>query len=133
MITESLIRKKFVADTINAGVNDIFARQQQVAQRLAIRSGRLRQWASDRRHTTRITESSRYISVPLMPYVRFLDMQYRTRRDRVGKFLRRQLALYNRTVWGILYRQVFPRLRYGFTDEIRRQLRQELEEALERK
>lgn len=130
MITESLIRKKFVADTMAEGIDTIFARQQQVAQMLATHSGRLRQWARDRHTTVRVTETSRSISVPIMPYVRFLDMQYRTRRDRVGKFLRKQLALYNRTIWGILYRQVFPQLRYGFTDEIRQQLREQLEESI---
>ena len=129
MLTESLIRKKFVADTMAEGIDTIFARQQQVAQMLGTHSGRLRQWARDRHMTVRVTETSRSISVPLMPYVRFLDMQYRTRRDRIGKFLRKQLALYNRTIWGILYRQVFPQLRYGFTDEIRQQLREQLEET----
>ena len=126
MITESLIRKKFVADTMAEGIDTIFARQHQVAQMLATHSGRLRQWARDRHYTTRVSETSRSISVPLMPYVRFLDMQYRTRRDRIGKFLRKQLALYNRTIWGIIYRNVFPKLRYGFTDEIRQQLRGQL-------
>ena len=127
MITESLIKKKFVADTMTEGIDTIFARQQHVAQMLGSRSGRLRQWARDRHYTIRATETSSSISVPLMPYVRFLDMQYRTRRDRVGKFLRKQLALYNRTIWGIIYRQVFPKLRYGFTDEIRQRLRDQLE------
>lgn len=127
MITESLIKKKFVVDTMTEGIDTIFARQQQVTEMLGSRSGRLRQWARDRHYTTRVSETSRSISVPLMPYVRFLDMQYRTRRDRVGKFLRKQLALYNRTIWGIIYRQVFPKLRYGFTDEIRQRLRDQLE------
>ena len=129
MITESLIRKKFVATTMAEGMDSIFARQQQVAQMLGTQSGRLRQWARDRHTTVRVTETSRSISVPLMPYVRFLDMQYRTRHDRIAKYKRQQLALYNRTIWGILYRQVFPQLRYGFTDEIRQQLREQLEET----
>ena len=129
MITESLIKKKFVVDTMTEGIDTIFSRQQQVAQMLGTHSGRLRQWARDRHYTTRVSETSRSISVPLMPYVRFLDMQYRTRRDRIDKHKRQQLALYNRTVWGILYRQVFPQLRYGFTDEIRQQLREELDET----
>ena len=126
MITESLIKKKFVVDTMAEGIDSIFARQQQVAEMLGSRSGRLRQWARDRHYTIRTTKTSNSISVPLMPYVRFLDMQYRTRRDRIGKFLRKQLALYNRTIWGIIYRQVFPKLRYGFTDEIRQRLRDQL-------
>lgn len=130
MITESLIRKKFVATTMAEGMDSIFARQQQVAQMLGTRSCRLRQWARDRHYTTKITETSRSISVPLMPYVRFLDMQYRNRRDRIAKYKRQQLALYNRTIWGILYRQVFPQLRYGFTDEIRQQLREQLEDTI---
>lgn len=129
MITNSLIKKKFVADTLSEGIDTIFARQAQVAQMLGTRTGRLRRWSRDRHYTVRVTETSRTVSVPLMLYVRFLDMQYRGRRDRVAKFLRNQLALYNKTIWGILYRQVFPQLRYGFTDELRQQLREELEET----
>ena len=35
--------------------------------------------------------------------------------------------LYNRNVWCILYRQVYPQLRYGFADEIRQLLKEEIE------
>jgi hypothetical protein len=57
-------------------------------------------------------------------------MQYRHRNDRIAKFKRRNLALYNRVVWGVLYHETFPELRDGFTDEVRRQIRQEIEGSL---
>ena len=55
-------------------------------------------------------------------------MAYR-RRDRISKFKRRNLALYNRVVWGVLYHETFPQLRYGFTDEVRKIIHDQLEKS----
>ncbi|MCS2886729.1 hypothetical protein NXV14_02860 [Bacteroides fragilis] len=41
------------------------------------------------------------------------------------------LVLYNRAIWGVLYHETFPQIRYGFNDEIRNSIRQELEQALQ--
>ena len=79
---------------------------------------------------TPITDHSQTIFVRLLPYLRFLDMQYRHRNDRVAKFKRRNLALYNRVVWGVLYHETFPELRYGFNDEVRKEIREQLEKSL---
>ncbi len=67
----------------------------------------------------------------IFPYLRYLDISYRKRNDRISRHLRRNLALYNRTVWGVLYHETFPELRYGFNDEIRNSIRKELEQALQ--
>ncbi|WP_277247078.1 hypothetical protein [Prevotella pallens] len=55
-------------------------------------------------------------------------MAYR-RRDRISKFKRRNLALYNRVVWGVLYHETFPQLRYGFTDEVRKTIHDQLDKS----
>jgi len=34
-------------------------------------------------------------------------------------------------VWPIIYKRVFPELKYGLTDEVRQQLREQLKAALE--
>ena len=39
-------------------------------------------------------------------------------------------GVYNRVVWGVLYHETFPKLRYGFNDEVRNGIRQELENSL---
>jgi len=54
-------------------------------------------------------------------------MQYR-RQDLSRK--PKKANIYNKVVWGILFREVFPELRYGLTDEVRQQLRSQLQHAL---
>jgi hypothetical protein len=54
--------------------------------------------------------------VPL--YICFLDMK------KHGNY-----QIYNRQLYGILYRQVLNRIRYGYTDEIARQIRKRLIDA----
>ena len=58
------------------------------------------------------------------------DLMGCQRNDRISKFKRRNLALYNRVVWGVLYHETFPKLSYGFNDEVRNSIRQELEKSL---
>jgi len=41
-----------------------------------------------------------------------------------------QRNLYNKLVWPIIYKRVFPELKYGLTDEVRHQLREQLKAAL---
>ena len=36
----------------------------------------------------------------------------------------------NRVVWGVLYHETFPELRYGFSQQIRENFRQQLENAV---
>ncbi len=55
--------------------------------------------------------------------------EQRTRNDRIAKFKRRNLALYNRVVWGVLYHETFPELRSGFTNEVRQGIRKMLENS----
>ena len=63
--------------------------------------------------------------IPL--HLRFLDIQYRRKKGRRGEGKRN---LYNKIVWPILYKEVFPELKFGLTDEVRQQIRQQLEQAL---
>ena len=67
----------------------------------------------------------------IFPYLRFLDINYRRGSDRISRHIRSNLALYNRVVWGVLYHETFPEIKYGYTQEIRSSIRQELEQALE--
>lgn len=68
----------------------------------------------------------------IFPYLRFLDIHYRRGAgDRISRHIRRNLALYNRVVWGVLYHETFPEIKYGFTEEVRTNIRKELEQALQ--
>ena len=131
MVTESLVRKKFVHDTLKEGILKIYSTQENVVRNnFQRRTGRLMTMLSAHSYDSHLTDHSQTIFVRILPYLRFLDMQYRHRNDRVAKFKRRNLALYNRVVWGVLYHETFPELRYGFNDEVRKEIREQLERSL---
>lgn len=127
MITDSLIKKKFVHDTLKAGINKIYTTQENVVRsNFHSHTGRLLTSLSAHSYDSEISDESSIIYLRLFPYLRFLDMQYRTRKDKIAKVKRRKLALYNRVVWGVLYHETFPTIRYGLTDEVRESINQEL-------
>lgn len=127
MITDSLIKKKFVHDTLKAGINKIYTTQENVVRsNFHSHTGRLLTSLSAHSYDSEISDESSLIYLRLLPYLRFLDMQYRTRKDKIAKVKRRKLALYNRVVWGVLYHETFPTIRYGLTDEVRESINQEL-------
>lgn len=131
MVTDSLVRKKFVHDALQKGIMKIYATQESVVRNnYQLRSGRLVASLSKHSFDSQITNDSQTIFVRILPYLRFLDMAYRQRNDRIAKFKRRNLALYNRIVWGVLYHETFPQLRYGFTDEVRKAIHDQLEKSL---
>lgn len=127
MITDSLIKKKFVHDTLKNGINKIYTTQENVVRsNFHSHTGRLLTSLSAHSYDSEISDESSLIYLRLLPYLRFLDMQYRTRKDKIAKVKRRKLALYNRVVWGVLYHETFPTIRYGLTDEVRESINQEL-------
>lgn len=131
MITDELIKKRFVHDTISQGINLIYETQEKVVRTyLNTRSGNLLSYLQRRSFTSQESASGQVYYMRILPYLRFLDIAYRKGNDRVSRHIRSNLALYNRTVWGVLYHETFPELRYGFTKEIRDTIRQELEQAL---
>ncbi len=131
MITESLIKQRFVHDTMSQGINLIFETQERVVRtHLQTRSGNLLAHLQRRPFSSQESGAKVQYFIRIFPYLRYLDIAYRKGNDRISKHIRRNLALYNRTVWGVLYRETFPELRYGFNDEIRRSIRKELEDAL---
>ena len=126
MITDDLIRKRFIHDTISQGINQIYAIQENVVQaNLKTQSGQLKA------HLSRRPFSFTEFFIRIFPYLRFLDINYRRGSDRISRHIRSNLALYNRAIWGVLYHETFPQIRYGFNDEIRNSIRQELEQALQ--
>ena len=106
MVTDSLIRKKFVHDTLQQGISKIYATQESVVRsNYQLRSGRLLTSLSKHSSNTSISGESYTVFVRILPYLRFLDMAYRHRNDRIAKFKRHNIALYNRVVWGVLYHE----------------------------
>ena len=113
-----MINDQFIRQTIDEGNQVIFDTQAEVvSQHLNERSGRLAHFIGSRSFNV---DGLRY-SYPVLIYMRFLDIQAKQRKSE-----RSGLALYNRVVWGVLYRQVQPKLRFGLSDEIRQQIKNQL-------
>lgn len=131
MVTDSLIKKNFVSDTLRSGILKIYATQESVVRsNYQLRTGKLLTSLSKHSFESELTGGSQTLFIKILPYLRFLDMAYRLRNDRIAKHKRKNLALYNRVVWGVLYHETFPQLRYGFTDEVRKAIREQLEHSL---
>lgn len=132
MITDQLIRNKFIADVMSQGINKIYETQENVVRTyLNTRSGDLVAHLQRRPFTSQGTDNNQVYYMRIFPYLRFLDINYRRGFDRISRHIRSNLALYNRVVWGVLYHETFPEIKYGYTQEIRSSIRQELEQALE--
>lgn len=132
MITDQLIRNKFIADVMSQGINKIYETQENVVRTyLNTRSGDLVAHLQRRPFTSQGTDNNQVYYMRIFPYLRFLDINYRRGSDRISRHIRNNLALYNRVVWGVLYHETFPEIKYGYTQEIRSSIRQELEQALE--
>ena len=132
MITDDLIRKEFIHSTMKAGINKIYSTQRDVIGRnLNKVSGDLSSWSEKRRFDLDESDfkTSYYISV--LPYLRFLDINYRKDKDRISMSIRRDLALYNRVVWGVLYGETFPALRYGMGKDVQNYIREQLQQGLQ--
>lgn len=125
-----MIKKQFVHQTLKEGIMRIYNTQEEVVRNnLQERTGKLMTVISAHQFESEETQTSQKVFVRILPYLRFLDMQYRTRNDRIAKTKRSNLALYNRVVWGVLYRETFPELRSGFTNEVRQGIRKMLENS----
>ena len=132
MITDQLIRNKFIADVMSQGINKIYETQENVVRTyLNTRSGDLVAHLQRRPFTSQGTDNNQVYYMRIFPYLRFLDINYRRGSDRISRHIRSNLALYNRVVWGVLYHETFPEIKYVYTQEIRSSIRQELEQALE--
>lgn len=131
MVTDDIIRKRFIHDVLSQHINLIYEIQEQTVRTyLNRRSGQLLTHLSTRPFSSISSETKETFYMRIFPYLRFLDIHYRRGEDRISRHIRSHLALYNRVVWGVLYHEAFPKIQYGMTEDIRRNLRQELEAAL---
>jgi hypothetical protein len=124
MVTDQLIKKTFIHNVVSIGFQKIRQIQQEViSENLNVVSGNLLQ--SIQKEPVGIIETERqvyYMSV--LPYMRFLDIYFRE-----NIIFRRNLSIYNRVVWGVIYGEVLPNLRYGFTQDIRKYITRQLQEG----
>ena len=128
MITEEIINKRFIDGVLKRDIKLIYNTQEGVVKNyLTSRTGNLMHLISSAPFDSQGTTARPIYYMRLLTYLRFLDIKYRKGKDRISKLIRRNLALYNRVVWGVLYNETFPAIRYGMNEDIRREIINELQ------
>lgn len=123
MITDQLIKKTFIHNVVSNGFKEIKRIQQEViSKNLNVISGDLLKSVQKNPLSLIGTERQVYY-MTVLPYMRFLDIHFRQ------DMQRRKISIYNRVIWGVLYGEVLPALRYGFTQDIRKYITQQLQEG----
>jgi len=131
MITDDMIKQRFIHETLSKGINTIFAAQERtVSTYLNKRSGELADYLSQKPVTNISGVGKETFYIRILSYLRFLDIHYRRGNDRISRHIRSNLALYNRVVWGVLYHNTFPEIQFGLYDSIRSGIRKQLEDAI---
>lgn len=123
MITDQLIKKTFIHNVVSNGFKEIKRIQQEViSENLNVISGDLLKSVQKNPLSFIGTERQVYY-MTVLPYMRFLDIHFRQ------DIQRRKISIYNRVIWGVLYGEVLPALRYGFTQDIRKYITRQLQEG----
>lgn len=124
MVTDQFIKKTFIHNVVSIGFQKIRQIQQEViSENLNVVSGNLLQSVQKKPVGIIGTERQIYY-MSVLPYMRFLDIYFRE-----NIILRRNLSIYNRVIWGVIYGEVLPNLRYGFTQDIRKYITRQLQEG----
>lgn len=114
------IRDAFFRRTLERDFKTIMQRQLAIANERIYRngnkrqSGRLRSFLASGEATIGTNPINIRVNYPI--YIRFLDMR------KNGNH-----RIYNRQLWGMIYRETLPELRYGFTEEVQKEIREQLE------
>lgn len=134
MITEQLVKDDFVAQILRRDIAIICNTQNEVARRyFNVRTGTLKAALQSPEIKINSAAGRHTLYMRILPYLRFLDMQYRLKYSGTGKrekHNRAKYAIYNRVVWGVLYNETFPDIQAGFTNEVRMAWRKKMEQAL---
>jgi hypothetical protein len=122
---------KYFREYLNRGFRKIFAEQKSIAAtkiyghdayrsdgRKRSRSGRLQQALESAQYSFTGGGSSISAIVKYPTYIRFLDMK------RIGNY-----RIYNRPIWGILYKETFRDIRYEFSDWLAKFVKKSIEES----
>ena len=128
MITDQMIKREFIHRILQRDAAVIA--DTQVDRLRRHRTERARQMALQlASHPFQITGTGLHatLTFSIMTSLRFMDISI-SRDIRAGAS--KSLALYNRIVWGTLYRETMGDLRYGLTQDIRRDITAQLESAV---
>lgn len=129
MISEGVIKQTFVKKIFERDRKYIRDVQTQVVrENFRVVTGRLLNYVSHKSHTIEFGDGSVKWWFRVLPYVRFIDINFSNDYYR-RKELKRKLSLYNRVVYGRLYNETQMDLEIGVTEEIRKQILEELSDT----
>lgn len=123
------LKRQYFTEYIRAGFRDIFKAQREIAYRKTFYAGE----SSAKSRSARLREALEGVSVQITPsgsgikatveyplFIRFLDMKH------IGNY-----RIYNRPVWGILYRETLRDIRYEFSGWLQKNFGEELAKAFQ--
>jgi hypothetical protein len=123
------IKTEFRSRILSETANEIRNKQAQIAADWSLfATGELARSLISRHFTVSDTVSGGRLDMNYLSYVRFLDIPNANRRGATPK--RKGYALYNRVVFGYLYNNTLPKLKYGYTDEVKAAISAELLNAV---
>ena len=119
MVTDNLIRDEFFRRTLARDFQTIFQAQLSIAEKdiygdhpNSRQTGQLRRFLQ----SAQANASKDGAMVEYPKYIRFLDMKKK------GNY-----RIYNRQLWGVIYNETLPELKYGLSSIVRAQMRSQLE------
>lgn len=121
------IKTAFRSSILRESAEMIRAEQNQIAGEWNLmRTGRLQSELSMQHFSVRDFETGARLTMRVLTYMRFLDMKGVSK----GNSKRRAYHLYNKVVFGYLYNQTLPALKYGFTDDVQTLIRNKIKESI---
>ena len=122
MITEDIIKETYIQRIVKRDRNIINNVQRRVVRKYFYDTGTLYNFLTSRPFSMKGT----VFWFRILPYLRFLDIKYSYEMK-----ARREMALYNRVIWGVLYNETIPDIRYGYTQDIRKHIIELLRRGME--
>lgn len=146
MISDKAIKRQFVIEALQRGSDEIRKKQSEIIEEnLNKKTGML---SADIKSTSgsKIVAGigAWRITVSFLRYLRFLDIKSNSKSNTKKQYidivtnydkrykqiqLRRNLTLYNRVVFAVLYQKTQPEIKYGYTEEIKEKITKQLESA----
>lgn len=130
MITEDIINETYIKRIVTRDANRIYTTQADVIRQNfdSERTKNLANFLVKKPFSSQYAPGKDTYYFRVFTYLRFLDIRFSGRRSMAN--VRHNLALYNRVVWGVLYHETLPDLRYGLTQDIHDSIKAELEAAV---
>ena len=138
MISDNIIKQQFITGALNEGFRQINEAQRKIATENIYAKGKKKVIEKRKGKTIqqsgyeslvkslisppydlKVPGTTAFMTNRILKQMRFLDMK------NYGNW-----RIYNAQVWGILYNETFPEIKYGFGDEVYKEISKQLETAL---